>query len=181
MRGRLCRCGCGQETNIIKHTSRILGNVKGDHRKYVYGHKKRGSRSPVWRGGRKIDDRGRIHIHIPGHPRSGKTGYVLEHILVAERAIGKHLPVGAVVHHANEKRDDNRPLNLVVCENDGYHQLLHRRLRAVKAGFPKNYRKCKYCKDYDDPASLYMKNGNNYHRRCQSNYGKERRENVAGK
>lgn len=54
-----------------------------------------------------------------------------EHILVAERALGKKLPKGAVVHHINLDTHDNRGSNLVICPNEAYHRLLHRRMREV--------------------------------------------------
>lgn len=52
-----------------------------------------------------------------------------EHIVVAERAFGGPLPKGAVVHHVNLDTHDNRPCNLVICPNEAYHRLLHKRMR----------------------------------------------------
>jgi hypothetical protein len=49
-----------------------------------------------------------------------------EHVHVAERALGKRLPKRAIVHHVNEIKHDNRPANLVICEDHLYHKLLHR-------------------------------------------------------
>ena len=73
----------------------------------------------------------------------GKNGYVdiridgrrvYEHVLVAERALGKPLPKGAIVHHMNCDRKDNRPENLVICPNEAYHRLIHKRMRKMGGG-----------------------------------------------
>ena len=64
------------------------------------------------------------------HTVDGKR--IGEHVLVAERALGKPLPKGAIVHHVNGKPWDNfTPFNLVVCPNQDYHLLLHRRAREL--------------------------------------------------
>lgn len=58
-----------------------------------------------------------------------KSRRTYEHIVVAERALGKPLPNGAVVHHVNLDTHDNRPCNLVICPDEAYHRLLHKRMR----------------------------------------------------
>ena len=55
----------------------------------------------------------------------------LVHRLVVERAMWKPLPAGTIVHHLNGIKTDNRHCNLVVCPNESYHKLLHRRQKEL--------------------------------------------------
>lgn len=152
----ICACGCGQNTLInLRHRkpNRFIdghnSKIRGKKKRYVTG----------------------IYILNPSHARSHESGYVLEHILVAEKVLGKPLPPKAVVHHHNKDRTDNRHQNLVICENQGYHLLLHLRERAYKACGNANWRKCKYCKEYDDPNNLYIyKNTSVIHIECARLY-----------
>ena len=62
----------------------------------------------------------------------------------AERALGKALPPGAVVHHADGSRDEYAPL--VICENEAYHALLHRRMSLISRGVnPNTQNLCLIC------------------------------------
>lgn len=95
-----------------------------------------------------------------------------QHVVVAERALGRPLPKGAVVHHVDENRHNNVPSNLVICPSQEYHQLLHMRMRAKKACGNPNWRKCVYCKQYDAPENLKItpkrKVGMAYHDKCNA-------------
>jgi hypothetical protein len=94
-------------------------------------------------------------VKLPGHPRAHQSGYVREHIVVAEIAFGRPLPPRAVVHHVNECRSDNRRSNLVICENDRYHKLLHMRLRILRAGGdPNRERICSTCRELIQVARM---------------------------
>ncbi len=74
-------------------------------------------------------------------PRINQQGYVelwvngvkwLQHRLLAEKALGRPLPPEARIHHMNEDKADNfTPYNLVICPNDEYHKLLHRRMKEL--------------------------------------------------
>lgn len=75
--------------------------------------------------GYTIDTQGYVVLFINGERR-------LEHIVKAEKALGRKLPRGAVVHHMNKiPHDNDTPLNLVICPDQAYHLLLHRRMRAL--------------------------------------------------
>ena len=128
-----CECGCGGETTIAKLTKAKWGHVKGQPLRFLNGHNSLpGPLSLHWKGGRIKTSAGYIAVSAPGHPRPDRRagrGYVLEHILVAEKALGRFLPQGVEVHHVNEKKDDNRNQNLVICENSAYHGLLHKRMK----------------------------------------------------
>lgn len=72
----------------------------------------RGSNAPNWKGGRTLST-GYVRIRAADHPRThSKNPYVLEHILVMERVLGRYLEPNERVHHKNGIRDDNRPDNL---------------------------------------------------------------------
>lgn len=52
---------------------------------------------------------------------------VLEHVMVAEKALGRKLKKDEVVHHINGRKDDNRNSNLLVCTKT-YHSWLHQEM-----------------------------------------------------
>jgi hypothetical protein len=107
---------------------------------------------------------------------------VAEHILLAEKTLGKILPKKALVHHWNGYGKGNK--DLVICEDFAYHNLLHARERAYRETGHANYKKCYFCKEYDDPENLYLSpNGRgNAHRICkiknQQNYRIKRKESL---
>jgi hypothetical protein len=72
------------------------------------------------------------------------------HVAVAERALGKPLPRGAVVHHIDGDIQNNAPHNLVVCEDRAYHNLIHRRERAMQATGNPDALLCQVCGSYRD-------------------------------
>jgi hypothetical protein len=104
----LCWCGCGEKTTVVQRNNARIGMRKGWHNRFVGRHNTRGRHSPSWKGGRQIHTAGYVLVHAPDHPRAS-NGSVLEHLLVAEKALGRPIPRKHPVHHANEDRADNRP------------------------------------------------------------------------
>ena len=171
---KLCECGCGQPAPVAKMTAKRLGHIKGQSVRFVQGHwartdAMRGPNNPGWHGGRIIHASGYIMVQAPDHVRANNGGYVLEHILVAEHAIGKLLPPQAEVHHVNEIKSENRGSNLVLCEDRAYHQLLHRRLRAYRACGNPRARQCWLCKKWGSELSA-KKGVAVEHRECGNAY-----------
>lgn len=145
---------------------------------------------------------GLCHMHYARNRRTGTTssksrkdgsgtitshGYIAvkvgskkrqQHVLVAEAALEKSLPLGAEVHHVNENRQDNRNENLVVCPSRAYHKLIHTRSTALNECGNAGFRKCPFCKTYDDPLNMKHNTSSRYfyHNHCKSEYRKLRSE-----
>ena len=77
-----------------------------------------------WKGGRRKLKIGYIVTKAYGHPKAYRNE-VYEHILVAEKKLGRYLTKNERVHHINGVKDDNRSENLIVFKNHGEHMRLH--------------------------------------------------------
>lgn len=68
-------------------------------------------------------------VYMPSHDRAfksgGSKGYVYEHILVAERMLGRSLDHGEVVHHLDANRSNNNESNLIVFDSHSSHASFH--------------------------------------------------------
>lgn len=101
------------------------------HRKYCtklcYHKYNRGNKHVNWAGGEWFEK-------SKGYMQRSdeKGGRRPEHILIAEKAMGKKLPKGYVVHHINGDKTDNRNKNLLVCSK-AYHTALHHRMSLLYA------------------------------------------------
>jgi len=175
----LCECGCGETTNKVARSNKALGHIKGEHFRFIRHHHSRGTfldKNPHWRGGEYINDAGYKMVYAPEHNRAGSNGYVREHILIAEKALGKGLADGQQVHHYGGTSDNSK---LIICENQEYHHLLHMRAKAFNGSGDANKRKCKFCQGWDDVENLFHRksgrNGwNTYHRECAKEYDRAR-------
>jgi hypothetical protein len=170
-----CECGCGGKTSIAKQTSRRFGHVQGEPVRFIIGHGRRGRKPGNWKGGPYLNDGGYV-VMAKGERK------ILEHRVIVEKALGKPLPYGAVVHHHGGNRSDNGK-DLVLCQNQDYHMLLHVRTRALEDCGNANYRKCPFCKKYGDPAKMILRPAGGRPHHCHddcrksydSSYNKTRR------
>lgn len=131
------------ELGILKSRSEVIKlnwelGQKYNHEKSGF---KRGKEHISWKGGRvKHKNRGYVWIYAPNHPRAKNSRYVLEHILIWEKANGKPLPKDYVIHHLNGVRDDNRIENLFACPRkrhirqfpNTYIRMLQKRIRELE-------------------------------------------------
>lgn len=100
-------------------------------------------------------------------PDTGEQVY--EHIHIAEKALGKPLPKGVQVHHVDFDKTNNSNGNLVICPDQAYHRLLHRRTKALEACGNPNYYCCRFCGEWDDPNNMGVDGPRGYaHRECRS-------------
>lgn len=94
--------------------------ISESHKKGGIGHKKN-----------RID--GYVCVYFPDHPKSNKDGYIMEHDLIMECLIGRHLNDDEVVHHKNKIKHDNRKENLELMKISE-HARLHMIERNSKKG-----------------------------------------------
>lgn len=143
----LCGCGCGELAGFAKQS---------ETRKGLNGRSKNSS--------------GYTMLSRPGHPRADKKGYVLEHLLVAEQALGRPIEAKHPVHHVNDIKNENRSTNLVICEDQEYHLLLHKRERSYRASGNPDWLICNICGVCDSPSAMYAPNcgtgTSTYHLKC---------------
>ena len=133
-----CQCGCGLPTKVIRWSRPVYGLVAGDYRRFRVGH--------------YAKSRGRKGYGARLH--NGKGTDI--HRIRAEQALGKPLPLGAEVHHADGSKSPESPL--VICQDAKYHKFLHFRMRVLKAGGNPNTDKiCQTCRSLK-PVSMFPKN-----------------------
>ena len=97
------------------------------------------------------------------------------HEVIVEKALGRPLKRPEQVHHVDEDKINNSPGNLVVCPDQKYHYLLHLRARAFRESGHYDWRRCSFCKTWDDPAQMWFrangaKSGSYAHRSCFNAY-----------
>jgi len=122
-----------------------------------------GKNHRYWKGGKSKLPIGYISTYAPNHPRACRNR-IYEHILVAEKKLGRYLKKGEVVHHINGIKDDNREENIIVFPSNGKHILTH-----TLGKWSRKYDKCKRCftidnrhnaRGYCERCYKYLKNHN---------------------
>lgn len=83
-----------------------------------------GNKHPNWSGGRKKTVAGYMKVYAPGHHRAQKDKYVLEHIVIMEKHLGRKLDSDECIHHINGIKNDNRIENLIVLKKSA-HKSFH--------------------------------------------------------
>lgn len=94
-----------------------------------------------WRGGVLNNGRGYKKIYIGRI--DGKSTYLLEHHLVWEKANGRKLPAGFLIHHLNGIKDDNRIENLAAIPHKKHSvwtlvELAQKRIRELEDKYEKH-------------------------------------------
>ena len=119
-RKQFCSRSC--RTKWQHEHNHIMGMKDKSHtdqtKRKIASYDKSGPNNPSWKGGRLVGKYIKLWT---------KDGHRLEHVLKAEKALGRRLKKGEVVHHINGDKHDNRNDNLIVCTRS-YHQWLHKRM-----------------------------------------------------
>ena len=131
--GQACSCGCGawlaetfpsgnprySKTGLF-YATRTCSPNSNKHK--VFSHAARIMHGNYW------------YVYQPDHPDASKansrTGYILEHRVVWERANGRRLQGTEHVHHINGNPVDNRPDNLIALTR-AEHAKIHSKGRST--------------------------------------------------
>lgn len=163
----LCECGCGLPAPLAKYSRKSKGIVAGQPLRF------------------------RLNHHRSKHISKYRTmqvdgGTKAVHRAIAERAVGRPLPRSVVVHHVDHDPDSRSP-RLVICQNQGYHKLLHARERIARAGGnPNTQRICAGCRLLKDLGEFHKKRGHRggglayFCKPCTAQRQRERYQRVRG-
>ena len=130
-----------------------IGNGRFCSRECVYKRKfPVAEKHSQWKRGKSLNAQGYWYIC-----ESLSDGYSSkrEHRIIAEKALCKILAPSHPVHHVDGDRSNNANSNLVICENQTYHFLLHRRAKIIAiGGDPALHKLCRTCRKLLPHASF---------------------------
>ena len=128
---------------------KVMSDMKrmGIQARIPYKRHQQGEQNTNWKGGRILVnfktpaghrflsdrniDKGYWMVKLPGHPNSGKNGYVFEHIVIALQSAGREkFEPNECVHHIDFNRKNNEPKNLLICTKDK-HREYHGKLESL--------------------------------------------------
>jgi hypothetical protein len=112
----------------------------------------------------------------------GRTQY--EHVVIAEKALGHPLPVGASVHHVDDDGQRNTGSNLCLLQDEREHHALHQRRNILRSGGdPWKDRICANCGPKPLGEFYRFKNGRycNHCRACNTEVCRRERDRRAQK
>ena len=166
-----CKCGCGQKAPIAKITNNggRHKQKKGEPLRFCPGHQARGKHNSSYNGGKSVV-RGYNVIMRPGT----HAGYDYEHVLIAERVLGRALKPNEEVHHHGPKKDQC----LVICQDHAYHMMIERRTKAYNSCGHADWYMCWICKQWDDPSNLLHSKHTHHHRECWNRYCYNKRHHI---
>lgn len=121
-----------------------------------------GEKNGMWSGGRWVTNKGYAKVMTKGHPRADRDGYVLEHIIAAEKKIGRLLNDKEVVHHKDGDKLNNKPDNLIVFASHGEHLKHHADIRGRATATVI----CDTCGNHFTKRKLAIKRYNFCNRKC---------------
>ena len=105
-----------------------------------------------------------------------------KHVINAQKALGKPLPSGAVVHHIDGNRANNENKNLLICPSEAYHNLIHLRTEALEACGNASWRRCVHCKEWHPIETMTKRdkrpNTSYQHKHCHTEYENRRRNGL---
>ena len=119
---------CGSEFETYRSPSAQIPKFcslkcLGDHQK--------GENNPAYNGGKYISN-GYYILFMPNHPYRDSKNMVYEHRFVMECKIGRYLTNEEVVHHKDQNKLNNEPINLRLFANNSEHIKHHQLLRSGK-------------------------------------------------
>jgi len=136
-----------------------LNPAKRKEIREILSKQKIGKNNPKWKGGRiqvyshssNNKNNPYIKVKIYNHPYSDSNNYIMEHILVMEKHLGRYLTKNEIVHHKNGIKTDNRIENLEITNlsiHAKHHIRINLPLEKIKEQYINNMPIYKICKKY---------------------------------